>query len=122
MNSSISSFNESLQDFYTSIYNNENRKDLANYNFRVLTRLSNNECVALAAANLYETFKIVAKEKQGIEFNYDLLYKGNEFYELTRFEKILFFMYMYQDKLDAQYIAITVSPEKTNRKRLNERY
>lgn len=120
MNSSISSFNESLQDFYTSIYNSENRKDLANYNFRILTRLANNECVNLAVSNLYETFKVIATEKQGIEFNFDLCRKGKEFYELTKFEKILFFMYMYQDKLDAQYLAITVPAEK--KKRFSERY
>lgn len=123
MSSSISSFSESLQDFYSGIYNNENRKDLANYNFRILTRLVNNECVYLAASNLYETFKIVALEKQGIEFNFDLLHKDKEFYDLTKFEKVLFLMYMYQDKLDTQFISVAPIAEKTSKKaKFRERF
>lgn len=103
INIAVSSFRTGMTEFYSAISLNDKKKELANYNLRVLTRLANSETVSLAAENVYQTFSNVILERQGLDIDYDMVVNG-EIYVLTKFEKIFLLMHVYQDSLDTSYL------------------
>lgn len=103
INVAVSSFRTGITDFYKAISVSDKKKELANYNLRILTRLANSETVGLAAENVYQTFASIVMERQGLDIEYDMIVNG-AVYELTKFEKILLLMHIYQDNLDTSYL------------------